>query len=183
MVLFLLSLIGVSAWYLVTNLKAKEIYEIEMNSMQENTWTFPLLYLALIFIGQYFPIGAQIVCIWISIKGNWNELYQSELVTPDEDVSVNSHMLQSFKHDLDKESILRSQLSGHQNLDTMSAHQAVLQSRFELKRQVSKSFSGKIDLLQEDQAETDAPPNGSFLISPQASPGIRSLNNDPSSQF
>ena len=75
----------------------EDLVEIELESFQNDDWTFPVVYLCLAILGHYFPVGAQIYCIKVTIEGNWNELFQSELTQPDENVSVNSHMFEEFR--------------------------------------------------------------------------------------
>jgi len=68
--------------------------------MANNDSTFAVIYCALILFGELFPILSQVGSIKLSIMGNWNELYQSELQEPDDRTTVNSHMFAEFRHKL-----------------------------------------------------------------------------------
>lgn len=69
---------------------------LEHASFESSSYTFPFIYLGLSLLGDYIPITVQILCIYIAIVGNWNELLQSELHLPDESISVNSHMFKEL---------------------------------------------------------------------------------------
>lgn len=54
----------------------------------------------------FVPIILQILCIKISIYGNWNELYQSELLPPDDNCSIHSDMFKELYKGVSLESLL-----------------------------------------------------------------------------
>jgi len=56
----------------------------------------------------FVPISLQIICIKISVFGNWNELYQSELLPPDDNCSIHSDMFKELYKDASLESLLQS---------------------------------------------------------------------------
>lgn len=86
------------AWNSIRISNQEEILNFEKNYRynRQDSWKFPLLYLAMEVLGQYFPIALQLICLYVSIVGNWNELLQSQLALPDEDVTLKSDMLGSF---------------------------------------------------------------------------------------
>lgn len=57
----------------------------------------------------FVPIILQILCIKISIYGNWNELYQSELLPPDDNCSIHSDMFKELYKGVSLESLLQSE--------------------------------------------------------------------------
>jgi len=71
--------------------------QIQETSISEQDWTFPAIYCGLIILGEFFPIFSQVGSIKLSIMGNWNELYQSELQEPDEACTVHSKMFADFR--------------------------------------------------------------------------------------
>lgn len=80
---------------------------LELESFEKDDWNFSIVYFCLSILGHYLPIGAQIYCIKVSIEGNWNELFQSELTQPDDNVSVHSHMFEEFRQKLYQDSPMR----------------------------------------------------------------------------
>ena len=74
-----LSIGCILAWFMVKIYQRENIMIVEESSIQNDSWRFPLLYFSVVFVGQYLPCGAQILCLYIAVIGNWNELLQSEL--------------------------------------------------------------------------------------------------------
>lgn len=74
----------------------------------EDSWKFPLAYLAMEVLGQYFPIVLQLICLYLSIVGNWNELLQAELELPDDEVTLHSQMFGSLYEGLNHKSVLKN---------------------------------------------------------------------------
>ena len=64
----------VLTWYMIKIFQRENLENLESESLVHDNWDFPLIYLGLVLIGQYCPVGAQVLCIWFAIKGNWNEL-------------------------------------------------------------------------------------------------------------
>ena len=56
----------------------------------------------------FVPIFLQIICIKISVFGNWNELFQSELLPPDDNCSIHSEMFKELYRGASLESLLQS---------------------------------------------------------------------------
>ena len=123
------------------------------------------MYLALVLIGQYCPIGAQILCIWFAIKGNWNELLQGDLKPPDLSISVNSHMFQDFKRVIEHESILRSRLSSNINLkESPLSKKSKSLSKSENKIHESSRILKNSDIYSDDLSNTSRVNYKSLLI-------------------
>lgn len=58
---------------------------------------YPAIYCSMVILGSMFPICSQIACIKLSIKGNWNELFQADLQDADLTITINSKMFADFR--------------------------------------------------------------------------------------
>ena len=91
-----LSIVAMMACQILKIQNRDELIKLERSSLASGSWSFPLVYFGLALLGDYVPIAAQIACIYLAIIGNWNELFQSELTTPDDTISINTHMFQDL---------------------------------------------------------------------------------------
>lgn len=83
-----------------------KLVNILFESLLNKNRTFSVYLFAIKFFFVLFPMFLQIVCIKISTIGNWNELYQSELLPTDENVSIHSDMFKELYKGGSLESLL-----------------------------------------------------------------------------
>lgn len=83
-----------------------KLVNILFESLLNQNRTFSVYLFAIKFFFVLFPMFLQIVCIKISTIGNWNELYQSELLPTDENVSIHSDMFKELYKGGSLESLL-----------------------------------------------------------------------------